>query len=302
MKPEWLDTKEYPFESKYLELEAGKMHYIDEGQGSPIVMIHGTPSWSFLYRNLIKILRKTHRCIAMDFIGFGLSDKPEGWSYKPRAHAANFEKLMDHLQLKNITLLVHDFGAPIGLAYAINHPDNVKNIVMLNTWTWSLAKHQKLSKASKYLVGPLGKFLYNKLNKTNSAAVTELFDEETKLPKSIQQQYVQALGGPEEPVGSLACARELVGVSKWYDELWQERKKIQDIPTLILWGERDKHVKIEALQTWKEFFHECYVIHFEDSGHFLQEENADEVAGYVHNFIKEEQKKQEAVHQSLTPS
>ncbi|WP_242927779.1 alpha/beta fold hydrolase [Pontibacter vulgaris] len=296
MKPEWLDTKEYPFESNFLELEAGKMHYIDEGQGSPIVMIHGTPSWSFLYRNLIKILKKNHRCIAMDLIGFGLSDKPEDWSYKPRAHADNFEKLMEHLQLKDITLLVHDFGAPIGLAYAIKHPQNVKNIVMLNTWTWSLARHQKLSKASKYLVGPLGKFLYNKLNTTNSAAVSELFDEETKLPKSIQQQYVQALGNPEDRVGTLACARELVGVSKWYDELWQDRKKIQDIPTLILWGERDKHVKIEALQTWKEFFHECYVIHFEDSGHFLQEENADEVACFVHNFIKEEQKKKEPAH------
>ena len=297
MKPDWLDTKEYPFESKYLELEAGRMHYIDEGEGPTIVMIHGTPSWSFLYRNLIKILSKHYRCVALDLLGFGLSDKPANFSYKPRAHAANFEALMKHLDLKNITLMVHDFGAPIGLAYAIKHPYNVQSIVMLNTWTWSLSNHQTYSKASKYLVGPLGKFLHSKLHVSTETLVHELFGERSKLPESIQQQYVKALGDPEERVRSLACARELVGVTKWYDELWLQRKRIQDIPTLILWGEKDKLVKIEALQKWKKFFHECYVMHFEDSGHFLQEENAEEVAGYVNNFMKEQQKKRQPEYQ-----
>lgn len=295
MKPEWLDTKEYPFKSHFLELEAGKMHYIDEGEGSPIVMIHGTPSWSFLYRNLIKILRKKYRCIALDLIGFGLSDKPEDFSYKPRAHAENFEKLMDHLQLKDITLLVHDFGAPIGLAYAIKHSDNVKRIAMINSWTWSLSKHQTFTKTSKYLVGPLGKFLHSKLNVSAKDLVNELFGDEANMPDPIKQHYVKALGKPNQRVKKLKCARELVGVSKWYEELWQERKKIQDIPTLILWGERDKLIKIEALQRWRSFFHECYVINFEDGGHFLQEDNAEEVANYVSNFIKEEEKKHHLV-------
>ena len=271
------------------------MHYIDEGKGHPIVFIHGTPSWSFIYRNLIKQLRKKYRCVALDLIGFGLSDKPKDWSYKPRAHAINFEKLMEHLQLQDITLVVHDFGAPIGLAYAIKHPDKVRNIVMLNTWTWSLSSHQVFSKASKYLIGPLGKFLHSKLNVSTDALVHELFGQESKMPEKIQEQYTKALGNPDEPVSSLACARELVGVSKWYDELWKERKKIQNIPTLIMWGERDKLVKPDALQRWKNFFHECYVLHFEESGHFLMEENADEVARYVSNFIKEEEKKKERI-------
>ncbi|WP_439880217.1 alpha/beta fold hydrolase [Pontibacter sp. MBLB2868] len=297
MKPEWLDTKEYPFKSHYLQLEAGKMHYIDEGKGAPIVMIHGTPAWSFVYRNLIKILRKKYRCIAMDMIGFGLSDKPDNFSYKPRAHAANFEKLMEHLQLKDITLLVHDFGTPIGLAYAIKYPENVQRIAMINSWTWSLSKHQTFTKTSKYLVGPLGKFLHSKLNVSAHTLVNELFGNEDKVPEPIKEHYVKALGNPNQRVRKLACARELVGVTKWYEELWQQRKKIQDIPTLILWGERDKLIKIEALQRWKKFFHESYVIHFEDGGHFLQEDNAEEVANYVSNFVKEEQKKRHLVDQ-----
>ncbi|OKL41930.1 alpha/beta fold hydrolase [Pontibacter flavimaris] len=295
MKPDWLDKKEYPFKSQYIELEAGRMHYIDEGEGPAIVMIHGTPSWSFMYRNLIKILRKNHRCIALDMIGFGLSDKPKDWSYKPRAHAINFVQLMEHLQLKDITLLVHDFGAPIGLAYAIRYPENVRGVVMLNSWTWSLSKHQTFTKASKYLVGPLGKFLHSKLNVSTNVLIHELFKDEDDLPEPIKKQYIKGLGEPEEPVRNLACARELVGASKWYEELWKERKKIQSIPTLILWGERDKLIKIEALQRWRKFFHECYVIPFEDGGHFLQEENAEEIAAYVSNFIKEEQKKQEVI-------
>ncbi|RIJ42969.1 alpha/beta fold hydrolase [Pontibacter oryzae] len=295
MKPDWLDKKEYPFKSKFIELEAGKMHYIDEGKGNPIVMIHGTPSWSFLYRNLIKILRKKYRCIAMDMIGFGLSDKPDSWDYRPRSHAANFQQLMEHLQLKNVTLLVHDFGAPIGLAYAINHPENVSSIVMLNSWTWSLSKHQSFGKASKYLVGPLGKFLHSKLNVSAHTLIHELFKDEEQMPEPIKEHYIKALGNPEDRVRNLACARELIGVSKWYDELWKERHKIQDIPTLILWGERDKLIKVEALQRWKVFFHECYVIPFEDGGHFLQEESAEDIANYVGNFVKEESKKHEAI-------
>ncbi len=270
------------------------MHYVDEGKGAPIVMIHGTPSWSFLYRNLIKTLRKKYRCIAMDMIGFGLSDKPDDWSYKPRAHAANFERLMEHLQLKDVTLLVHDFGTPIGLSYAIKHPENVKGIVMLNSWTWSLSKHEAFPKASKYLVGPLGKFLHSKLNVSTKTLVNELFGDMENIPEPIKQHYVKALGKPEEHVKKLACARELVGASMWYEELWLQRGKIQDIPTLILWGERDKLIKIEALQRWKRFFHECYVIHFESGGHFLQEQNAEEIATYVQNFVHEEERKRAA--------
>ncbi len=272
------------------------MHYVDEGEGPVIVMVHGTPVWSFLYRNLIKILRKKYRCIAMDMIGFGLSDKPKNWSYKPRAHAANFEALMEHLNLKDVTLLVHDFGTPIGFAYAIKHPDKIKSIVMLNSWTWSLSKHQNFTGTSKYLVGPLGKFLHSKLNLSTHELIDELFQDEKKMPDPIRQHYIKALGGPNDNVGTLTCARELVGVTHWYDELWKARKKIQDIPTLILWGEQDKLIHKEALQSWKKFFHESYVIPFEKCGHFLQEESAEEIANYVSNFVQEESKKREIVH------
>ena len=132
----WLDTNEYPFQSNYFTTDYGKLHFIDEGKGDVILFVHGTPTWSFLYRNYIKAFSKTYRCVALDHIGFGLSDKPKNYPGTPQEHAKNLNLLIEHLNLKNITLVVHDFGGPIGMSYALSYPENVKRIVMFNTWLW----------------------------------------------------------------------------------------------------------------------------------------------------------------------
>lgn len=157
----WLDREEYPLQSRFLELEMGRMHYIDEGNGSPIVMVHGTPTWSFLYRYLVKGLSQNFRCVAPDHIGFGLSDKPEEWAYLPEAHAKNLKTLIGTLGLRDITLLVHDFGGPIGLSYAIEKPENVKRLIILNTFMWSSLRYEV---GGRLLGSPIGKSLYLRLN------------------------------------------------------------------------------------------------------------------------------------------
>ena len=127
------------------------MHYIDEGKGAPILFVHGTPVWSFLYRNQIKALAQTHRCIAPDHIGFGLSDKPENWDYKPASHAKNLIQLIKDLDLQNITLVVHDFGGPIGLGAALQLPDRIRQVVVMNTWLWETAHVPAAQKVDKIL-------------------------------------------------------------------------------------------------------------------------------------------------------
>lgn len=119
---DWIDRNEYPFASHYFQTSAGKLHYVDEGEGPPIVMLHGNPTWSFLYRNLIKQLSSRYRCIAPDYLGFGLSDKPFDWNYRPEEHAKNLAALIEHLGLKEVTLVVNDWGGPIGMHYAVTHP------------------------------------------------------------------------------------------------------------------------------------------------------------------------------------
>lgn len=125
----WLNPSLNPFPTHDLDTGSGRMHYVDEGEGAPIVMVHGTPSWSFLYRQLIRDLSGSYRCIAPDQLGFGLSDKPETFAYTPAAHAQNLERLIDTLGLKDIVLVVHDFGGPIGLSYALTHPENVRALI-----------------------------------------------------------------------------------------------------------------------------------------------------------------------------
>lgn len=126
----------YPFTSRRLESSAGRMHYVDEGEGRPILMLHGNPTWSFLYRNVIGALRDRFRCIALDLPGFGLSDRPPGYGYTPAEQTAVVGELVAGLDLRDLIVMGHDWGGPIGLAAACAAPDRVSGIVLGNTWFW----------------------------------------------------------------------------------------------------------------------------------------------------------------------
>src|SRR5688500_13512379 len=119
----WLDKTEYPFTSRFFKVNGQNLHYIDEGRGEVLLFVHGTPSWRFDFRNVIRALRPNYRCIAIDHIGFGLSDKPEEYDYSTQNHSKTLEKLILDMDLHDLTLVVHDFGGPIGLNFAIRHPD-----------------------------------------------------------------------------------------------------------------------------------------------------------------------------------
>ena len=155
MKKHWLDTLEYPFTSNYFDYNEHKLHYIDEGQGETILFVHGTPSWSFDFRHIIKKLKTNFRCVAIDHIGFGLSDKPEYYDYSTQNHCKTLEQFVIEKQLDNITLVVHDFGGPIGLNFAIKNPEKINKTVILNSWLWSSKDDADFIKLSKILKSPL---------------------------------------------------------------------------------------------------------------------------------------------------
>jgi pimeloyl-ACP methyl ester carboxylesterase len=142
----------------------GTMRYLDEGDGKPFVMVHGNPSWSFEFRHLIKAFAPTHRCIAPDHIGFGLSDKPADWGYLPQQQAENLETLLEALDLHEITLIFSDWGGPLALSYAINHPERVKNIIVTNSWLWSVRRDWYYQGFSGFMGGPIGRFLIRRYN------------------------------------------------------------------------------------------------------------------------------------------
>ncbi|WP_375335526.1 alpha/beta fold hydrolase [Halorussus sp. MSC15.2] len=137
-RPDWLDRTRYPFDANWLDLPEGRVHYADEGEGRPVVMLHGNPTWSFLYRHLLGGLSDEYRCVVPDLLGFGLSEKPSpsSFSYRPADHARVVERLFDALDLQDAVVVGHDWGGPLGLDYATRNPDAVSEIVLMNTWMW----------------------------------------------------------------------------------------------------------------------------------------------------------------------
>jgi len=274
---DWLDRKEYPFKSNYFELPIGNMHYVDEGVGETIVMLHGNPAWSFLYRNVIKEMSKTHRCIAPDHIGFGLSDKPEFWDYLPEHHAQNFELFIEHLKLKSFTLVVNDWGGPIGLSYALKNPEKIKKLVILNTWMWSVADEPHFKTFSKFMGGTLGKFLIKHFNFFGKQVVKRAVGDSNKLSKLIHQHYYLHLASSAERKGSYVFPKQIIGSSLWLDYLWQQRHKITHINTTFIWGLKDIAFREKELNIWLNEFKNSTVVKLPNVGHFPAEEAPEEV-------------------------
>jgi haloalkane dehalogenase len=136
-RPSWLSPDLYPFDGHVAELDAARVHYVDEGSGPPLLLLHGNPTWSFLYRDVVKGLRDRYRCIAPDYPGFGLSGPAAGgYGYTPAEHAAVIEQLVMRLELRDVTLMAQDWGGPIGFAVATRHPDRFAAFVIGNTWAW----------------------------------------------------------------------------------------------------------------------------------------------------------------------
>lgn len=285
--PNWVDSIEYPFQPHFLRLPAGQMHYADEGQGEAIVMVHGTPTWSFLYRDLIKKLSPRYRVIAPDHLGFGLSEKPVGWSYLPQDHARNLTTLIEQLDLRDITLVVHDYGGPIGLSYAIEHPENVKRLVIFNTFMWSLKGDPQFELPGKLFNNPLGRYAYKNLNFSPRVMIRSAWGDPKKLTKGIHRHYIQALPTPNDRQGTWVFLQELIGSSDWYQGLWERREALRGKPALLLWGMKDIAFKQKELDRWKELFPAAEVVCFPEAGHFVQEEEGEEIAQAMQKFFEE---------------
>ncbi len=256
------------------------MHYVDEGTGNPIVFVHGTPTWSFVWRQQIKSLSRQYRCIAPDHLGFGLSDKPADYTYSPEVHADNLENLIEHLQLKNITLVVHDFGGPIGLRYALRHPGNVKNLVILNTWMWGLEEEKTMMKISRFMSGSVGRFLYLQGGFSARVLLPQGYNESKHLTKDIRQHYQKPLSTAANRRGTWQFAKALHESNLYFAELWAQHEQLRKIDKLILWGEKDKLLPLRFLDKWQQAFPEAKVIKLK-AGHFLQEEKGGEVADVI---------------------
>ena len=285
MKTDWLNLEEYPFTSKCFIINEHQMHFIDEGEGETILFVHGTPSWSFDFRNVIKKIRTNFRCIAIDHLGFGLSDKPEKYDYSVQNHSRTLETFILKKNLNDITLAVHDFGGPIGLNVALQHPEKIKRLVILNSWMWSSAEDPEFIRFSKILKSPLLPFLYRYLNFSSRFLLPGSFGD-TKLPRHLLSQFTKPFRNKRERNGTLAFARSLLNDQDWFEALWKQIEKINQKPSLFIWGMKDKFIGEKYLRKFQSAFTNHQTLELILCGHFPQEEHSQEVATTVESFIR----------------
>ena len=280
MNTNWLNTNEYPFKHHYFKVNDTTMHYVDEGEGEVLLFVHGTPSWSFEFRNVIKFLSKKYRCIAIDHIGFGLSEKPAKYDYTVQNHTASLLKLITHLQLNQFTMLVHDFGGIIGLAAAEQIPEKIKGLVILNTWCRSIQDEPEYKKMKVILGSPLMPLLYRYLNFSAKYILPAAFGERSRLTPEIHQHFLRPFSKVSERNGTIAFAKSLLRDQDYYASVGEKLSILKDKPVLIIWGMKDEFITEKHLLWMQEQFPGSKVVRYDDAGHFVLEEKS-VVAGPV---------------------
>lgn len=275
----------YAFEPKYLEQDGLRMHYVDEGDGNPVLLLHGEPTWAYLYRRMIPGLSHVARVLAPDYFGFGRSDKPtriEDYSYD--VHFASIERFADELDLRETTVVVQNWGGPIGLRLAVERPDRVTQLVILNTGIGAGRAPSDEWLRFRAFVRRVGSDLVPG-QLIRISAVGELDDE-------VVEAYNAPFPVPESMAGVLAFP-ELVptaidhpSAAKMVDvraalERWER-------PTLVLFSDSDpifSPAAAERLASCIPGAGPAEII--EGAGHFLQEEKGEEIAERVVRFLSE---------------
>lgn len=285
MKPAWLEPELYPFAPRSFQTPHGALRYLDEGSGPPVVMVHGTPTWSFLYRHFVRALAGEYRLIVPDHLGFGRSDKPPGFAYTPQAHAQNLAALLRHLELGDYSLMVHDFGGPIGLGAALGQPERVRALVIMNTWLWSNAGTPALERAGKLASSPLGRFLYRRLNVSPRVLMPQGFADKSKLTEAARRHYLGPFGTVSSRNATWTLARELMGSGAWYDALYKRLEALETVPTLLLWGKKDPFFPDAYFRRWLETLPHAEVAELAEVGHFVPEEAPEAALGYIRPFL-----------------
>ena len=277
----------YPFRSNYLEIGGQRMHYVDQGSGPPILMLHGNPTWSFYYRELIKELSKDYRVIAPDHIGCGLSDKPQRYSYTLKTHIDNLERLIDHLGLEQFTLAVHDWGGAIGFGYAMRHVANVARFVVFNSAAFFGRVPLSIAVCKLPVLGALAVRSFNAFAR---GAVHVACKNRSRMGGQVKAGYLL-------PYGSY-CSR--VAIHRFVQDIPMSRShpsyqlirsideslpRFRDRPMIIFWGMQDFCFNESFLNKWMRRFPDAQVHRFADAGHYVVEDAHERIMPLLRGFL-----------------
>ncbi len=280
---------DYPFQAHYHKIGVNRIHYVDEGQGDVIVMVHGNPTWSFYYRRLITLLAKEHRVIAIDHMGCGLSDKPQDYDYCLQNHIDNLDSLLLHLEVQSFSLCIHDWGGAIGVGVIAKNPGALTRIMVLNTAAFRSHRIPlRISVCRWPIIGePLVRGLNGFAGPAISMAVTK------KMDKAVAEAYLAPYDSWKNRVAVAAFVRDipLSPAHPSYRSLFdveQGLEKLQGlgVPMLICWGGKDFCFNKHFYDEWCTRFPEADAHYFAESGHYILEDAFEEIAPLAERFFR----------------
>ncbi len=284
---------DYDFQSHYLTVGNHRLHYLDEGAGGPLVMLHGNPTWSFLYRRFLRALRGSYRVVAPDHTGCGLSDRPREseYRYTLASRVSDLECLLSSLGLnRDLTLFLHDWGGLIGMAYAARHPEQIRRLVVFNTAGFLLPAGKKLHWSIRFCRNSrLGGFMVLRFNAFARIAV-RFGCHSRPLSRDVRRAYVEACN---DPAGRLTTLRFVQDIplsesdAAYPVALEADRglARFQKIPALLCWGERDFVFDRDFLTEWRKRLPQAEVHAFPGVGHYVLEEAFDAILPLVTDFL-----------------
>ncbi len=288
------DVVEPPFQDHFLAVNGLRYHYLDQGEGDPVVLLHGNPTWSFYYRNLARALFGRYRTIIPDHIGCGMSEKPDEsrYSYRLKSRVDDLDFLLEHLQLRErITLVLHDWGGMIGMAYASRYPERIKRLVILNTAAFFLPPNKRFPFALRFARTPwLGDWI---LRATDAfcKGTLRFGMKKRRLPRDIEQAYLSPY---DSYANRIAIARFVQDIPlkaghpsyDLVDEVQKGLHRFKRTPALICWGCRDFVFSTEFLDQWVGHLPYAEVHRFEDAGHLVLEDARHEVIPKIVDFLE----------------
>lgn len=279
-RPGWIDEELFPFQSRFIEIDGCRVHYVDEGDGPPILFVHGNPTWSFLYRDIIGLLKERFRCIAIDHPGFGLSTARPGYGFMPAEHTDVLAHFIHELDLRELTVMGQDWGGPIGLGAAARQPERIAALVIANTWAWPMTHRPYFQVFSRTIGGPIGHWLIHRYNAFVELAMP-MGTVRTKVTKRIVDHYRAPFATPSARKPTWIFPRQILHARDYLAEVERGLEKLADRPVLILWGTADSAFRGKERRRFERSFPDHRTVLLPGVGHYVQEDAPAEVADAI---------------------
>lgn len=267
----------FPFESKFLDVFGARIHYIDEGAGPVLLMLHGNPTWSFVFRHLVFLLRDRFRCIAPDLPGFGLSAAPSGYGFTPEEHEQIMSAFVDALALESFTPVVQDWGGPIGLCLAGRNPKRIERLVIGNTWCWPVNGDAHFERFSRLMGGPIGRFAIRHFN-----AFVNIFMragiKRAPLDANAWNAYRRPLSTPVRRMPSYIFPRSILHSRDFLARCESSLRALTGKPALIVWGDADIAFRAKERERFESALPDHRTVILHGAGHYIWEDAPDEIA------------------------